>query len=64
MTDNMKCIRADLCKKFYGVKTTDECTHQHSLECPIKDKIEDILMDTVPFYDPDEDLPEEDEEEP
>ena len=55
-----KCRFADLCKKHYHNEKADECNHKQSWECPIADKIMDILMD-VPFNE-DYDGPVEEEE--
>ena len=64
----MECRFKELCKKHYHVTTADDCSHEKSLECPIADKIQDILMDArdimeeqLPFTD-DYDGPVEEEE--
>jgi hypothetical protein len=47
----MQCRHREICKNSFHVQTADECSHEKSWECPIADKIEDILMDT-PFCEP------------
>lgn len=55
-----KCRFADICKEQYHYEKADKCSHKQSWECPIADKILDILMD-VPFNE-DYDGPVEEEE--
>ena len=50
---NAKCRNRNLCE----LNVTDEVDFR---ECPMFDKIEDLLMDALPFYDKDEDFGEED----
>ena len=57
----MQCRHREICKKHYHVETADECSHEKSWECPIADKIQDILMDVTPFCE-DYDGPVEEEE--
>jgi hypothetical protein len=46
-----KCRHREICKKSFHVANADNCSHESSLSCPIFDKIEDVLMDSLPFSD-------------
>ena len=41
----MKCRHTKICRETYGIKNNDNCSVEDAWECPIADKIEDILLD-------------------
>jgi len=47
----MKCRYKDMCRDTFGYKNSDKCSIDDAWECPIANKIEDLLMDAK-FVDP------------
>ena len=47
-----RCQYSKICYEKFQCKGSHDPNYPY--ECAIYDKIQDILMDTVPFYDPDE----------
>ena len=54
-----RCPVSKACYELYNCKGSHEPNLPY--ECPIYDKLMDILQEKIPFYDPD-DIPEEEEE--
>ena len=68
--DPKHCRFVEICRDEFHYDKCDSCTPEHSYECPIAEKIEDLLMDgerecededEVPFNEP-YDGPEEEDE--
>lgn len=57
----MKCRYRKICKEEFDYPQADDCSHDDGWECPIYAKIDDIMLETLPFVE-DYDGPVEEEE--